>query len=276
MTKNIRLRSIIYLIITALLWSTGGLLIKLVDLNGIAITAGRSIVAAVIIIIVMGVPDFKIKKYEALGALSYTATVILFVSATKLTTAASAIMLQYTAPIYVALLSAYFLNEKITRYDWFTIFIVVLGMSLFFFDKLAGGSLIGNILAILSGVGFALTAIFMRKLKDGKPINLVIYGNILSGIIGLPFLIGQVPSGKSILGLILLGVFQLGISYIFYSEAIKHVTALEGILIPILEPILNPVWVFIFIGEKPGYWSMVGGIIVLTAITIRCIKNVKG
>lgn len=275
MIKNKRLRAIIYLVITALLWSMGGLLIKLVDLNGVAIAAGRSIIAAIIIMIVMGVPDFKIKKYEAFGALSYTSTVILYVSATKMTTAANAILLQYTAPVYVALLSAYFLNEKITAYDWFTILIVILGMSLFFFDKLAGGSAIGNILAILSGVGFALTAIFLRKLKDGKPINLVIYGNILTGIIGLPFFLGKVPSGSSILGLILLGVFQLGISYIFYSEAIKNVSALEGILIPILEPILNPVWVFIFIGEKPGFWSLIGGFVVLTAITIRCVKNIR-
>jgi len=275
MTKNKRLRAIFYLVITALLWSMGGLLIKLVDLNSVAIAAGRSIIAAIIIMIVMGVPDFKIKKYEAFGALSYTSTVILYVSATKLTTAANAILLQYTAPVYVALLSSYFLNEKITAYDWFTILIVVLGMSLFFFDKLAGGSLLGNILAILSGLGFALTAIFLRKLKDGKPINLVIYGNILTGIIGMPFLLGKVPSGSSIIGLILLGVFQLGISYIFYSEAIKNVSALEGILIPILEPILNPVWVFIFIGERPGFWSLIGGLIVLTAITIRCIKNIR-
>lgn len=275
MTKNKRLRAIIYLVITALLWSMGGLLIKLVDLNGIAIAAGRSIIAAVIIMMVMGVPDFKIKKYEAFGALSYTSTVILYVSATKLTTAANAILLQYTAPVYVALLSAYFLNEKITGYDWFTILIVVLGMSLFFFDKLGGGSILGNILAILSGVGFALTAVFLRKLKDGKPINLVIYGNILTGIIGIPFLIGKVPSGRSILGLLLLGVFQLGISYIFYSEAIKNVSALEGILIPILEPLLNPVWVFIFIGERPGFWSLTGGMVVLTAITLRCIRNIR-
>lgn len=275
MTKNKRLRAIIYLIITALLWSMGGLLIKLVDLNGIAIAAGRSIIAACIIMLVMGVPDFKITKYEAFGALSYTSTVILFVSATKLTTAANAILLQYTAPIYVALLSAYFLNEKITAYDWFTILIVVLGMSLFFLDKLAGGNVFGNILAIFSGVGFALTAIFLRKLRDGKPINIVIYGNILTGIIGLPFLVGRVPSGRSILGLLLLGIFQLGISYIFYSEAIKNVSALEGILIPILEPLLNPVWVFIFIGERPGFWSLIGGSVVLTAITVRCIKNIR-
>lgn len=276
MTEDKRFKWIIYLSITATLWSMGGLFIKMVDLNPIAIAGCRSFIAVIIILLIKGVPNFKIIKYEMLGAISYTGTVLLFVSATKFTTAANAIFLQYTAPIYVAILSVYFLNEKINKYDIITIIVVILGMSLFFIEKVGGGSLFGNILAIISGVSFALTAIFLRKLKDGSPINIIIYGNILSSLIGLPFLIGASITSKSVIGLMFLGVFQLGISYIFYAEAIKHVTALEGILVPIIEPILNPVWVFIFIGEKPGFLSILGGLIVLTAITTRCIKNIRG
>jgi drug/metabolite transporter (DMT)-like permease len=269
--KKLRSRAMLYLIITAILWSFGGVLIKSIDWNPIAIAGGRSFIAAIVIIAFKGMPSFKISKYEVFGAIGYAATVILFVSATKLTTSVNAILLQYTAPIYVALFSFLILKERITRMDWATIGFVLIGMSLFFIDKLSPGNLLGNILAILSGVSFASVALFLRKLKDVNPINSIIYGNILTFIVCLPFIFKTIPNGKSILALIVLGVFQLGISYIFYAEAIKNVSAIEAILVPIMEPILNPIWVFLFIGEKPSYWCLIGGLIVLVSVTLRCI-----
>jgi drug/metabolite transporter (DMT)-like permease len=145
------------------------------------------------------------------------------------------------------------------------------GMTLFFVDRLSAGSLIGNITAILSGVAFAWLVLTMRKQKNESPIESIIIGNLLTAVIGLPFMFGSVPSLESIYGLMLLGIFQLGLSYIFYSTAIKHVTAIEGILIPVLEPILNPVWVLLIVGEKPSYWAIIGGIVVISSVTLRSL-----
>jgi drug/metabolite transporter (DMT)-like permease len=268
-------RAIIYLVITALLWSTGGLLIKLVAWNPIAIAGTRSWIAALVLLAFRRNMRFNWGFPQIGGAVCYAGTVILFVAATKMTTAANAILLQYTAPIYVALFSYWFLRERVTRSDLITIFAAFGGMILFFLDHLSKGGFWGNIIAILSGAAFAGTALFLRKQKDHSPLESVFLGNALTFLIGLPFMVRPFPDATGLFGLILLGVFQLGISYILYAEAIKHVTALEGILIPILEPILNPVWVFLVIGETPGNWAVVGGIIVLISVTLRCISALK-
>ncbi len=268
-------RAIVFLITTALLWSSGGILIKMVPWNSIAIAGARSAIAALVILAFRRKMHFNWGFAQLGGTVCYSGTVILFVSATKLTTAANAILLQYTAPIYVALLSYWLLKERITRSDLFTIIAAFGGMLLFFLDDLSKGGLWGNIIAILSGVAFAGTAIFLRMQKDHSPLESVFLGNILTFLIGIPFMTGSLPNAKGWLGLVLLGVFQLGCSYILYSEAIKHVTALEGILIPILEPILNPIWVFLIIGEAPGFWAIIGGVIVLISVTLRCMASLR-
>jgi drug/metabolite transporter (DMT)-like permease len=273
--SRMKQRAIVYLVITALLWSTGGLLIKLVVWNPIAIAATRSAIAALVMLAFRRNMSFNWGFAQIGGAVCYAGTVILFVAATKLTTAANAILLQYTAPVYVALFSYWLLKERITRPDVVSILAAFGGMVLFFFDDLSTGRFWGNIIGILSGIAFAGTALFLRKQKDHSPLESVFLGNLLTCLIGLPFIVRPWPDTTGLLGLILLGVFQLGFSYILYAEAIKHVTALEGILIPILEPILNPVWVFLIIGETPGHWAIVGGIIVLTSVTLRCISALK-
>jgi drug/metabolite transporter (DMT)-like permease len=148
-------------------------------------------------------------------------------------------------------------------------------MVLFFVDDLSKGGFWGNIIAILSGIAFAGMALFLRKQKDHSPLESVFLGNILTFVIGLPFMMHSAPDARGWLGLVLLGVFQLGCSYILYAEAIKHVTALEGILIPILEPVLNPIWVFLLLGERPGKWAITGGIIVLVSVTLRCVHALR-
>jgi drug/metabolite transporter (DMT)-like permease len=271
--KSVRTKSVIFLIVTGLLWSTGGLLIKNVDSNPLAISGMRSIIAAVVILIALGKPKFTWSFAQIASAVAYTATVILFVSANKMTTAANAILLQSTAPIYVALLSAWVLKEKAMLLDWITIVTVFGGMALFFFEKLDTRGMVGNVMAVASGITFALFNIFMRLQKDGSPVESVLLGNILAAAVGIPFLSGSLPSLSGWVSLIILGVAQLGLSYIFYSEAIKHSTALEAILILMIEPILSPVWVFLFMGEIPGRLPMMGGAIVIGAITIRFIAR---
>lgn len=263
-------KAIVFLVLTALLWSMGGLLIKLVTWNPIAIAGGRSAIAALMMLVVIRKPKMKFSFNLLCGAIMYAGTVILFVASNKMTTAANAILLQYTAPIYIALFGAWILKEKTKLLDWITIVIVLGGMFLFFIDELSQGNLWGNIIAILSGVSFAFLIIFMRKQKDESPIESVFWGNVLTAIIGLPFMVTSgMPDNSSLMGLLLLGVFQLGLSYILYSSAIKHVSALEAVLVPIIEPIFNPVWVLLVVGEKPGKWALVGGLIVIAAIAFR-------
>ena len=274
-----RSRAIIYLVLTAILWSLGGVLIKSVKWNPIAIAGARSAIASLVMLAYIRRPRFTWSRAQILAAIFYAGTVILFVTANKLTTAANAILLQYGAPVYVAIFGSIILKEKTTTADWITISLVIFGMFLFFLDELRPGDLSGNIIAILSGITFALYIVFMRKQKDESPIESTLLGNILTVIIGLPFMLSSSPETRSSwIGILLLGTIQLGISYILYSIAIKDVTALEAILIPIIEPVLNPVWVFLAMGETPGRWAFVGGAIILASVTLRytipLVKNI--
>lgn len=259
-------------VMAAVLWSFGGLLIKLVDLGPLAIAGIRSFIAAMVIFPFLKKISFKFTINKACGAIAYTSMVLLFVSATKLTTAANAILLQYSAPIYIAIFGGWLLNEKAKLRDWITILFVVVGMILFFMDDLGGGSLTGSILAIGAGVAMAFNTMFMRREKHSDPLENVFWGSILTVIVTLPFSLSSVPGRNSIIGLLLLGVFQLGFSYVLYSKAIKKITALEATFLSLIEPLLNPVWVFLTVGELPGRFAILGGIVVLISVTIGCLK----
>lgn len=267
--KSEHFRAILLLVITAVLWSSGGLLIKSVDWHPLAISGFRSLISAAVIRLAFRREPLNLSKVQVAGALGYVATVMLFVSATKMTTAANAIVLQYTAPIWVALFGAWFLKEKTTALDWLTIGLVFGGMVLFFQDQMSAGHLVGNLLAVASGMSMTVMALAMRKQKDGSPFGSVLLGNILAFVFGLPFMFDGGPSLTGWVAIILLGVFQLGLSYVLYSIAIKHVTALEATIITMIEPILNPIWVFLMLGEMPGPWSLAGGLIILVAIVAR-------
>ena len=177
--KRTHSKAIILLLLTAVLWSLGGLLIKSIQWNPLAIAGTRSIIATPLILLILRKKHLTFSVPQILGALSYCVTVILFVVSTKFTTAANAILLQYTAPIYVAIFSIWLLKEKIKKCDWIIIFIAMSGMFLFFFDKLSTGNLIGNILAIISGLSFALFVIFMRMQKREFPLGSIFLGNII-------------------------------------------------------------------------------------------------
>lgn len=268
--------SVISLVVTAVLWSSGGVLIKLIDWNPLAIAGMRSAIAAALIMIVVRKPKFHFSPVQIGGAISFSATVICFVSATKLTTAANAILLQYTAPVYTALFAWRFLGERTSWVDWATIVVVFGGVTLFFLDDLSRGGYIGNILALLAGVAHAWLGLFLRKQKDASPYESILLGNMLTAVIGLPFMLGASLSILDWTGLALLGVFQLGFSYILYAYAIKRVRALDAMLIFMIEPILSPIWVFLVVGESPGRWAIVGGAVVITSVTIRSIHALGG
>lgn len=263
------------LLAAALLWSLGGVLIKSIDWAPMAIAGGRSAIAIPLMLLFVR-PGFTFSKAQIGGAIGYALTVALFVFATRMTTAANAIFLQYTAPIYVAIVGRWYLGERALRIDWLVIVAALGGIALFFFDRLTVSGFRGNLVALASGMAFASVAIFLRKEKGGSPATAIILGNILVAILGIPSML-QAPLGPG--GgwrLLLLGTLQLGLPYVLYAAAIKHVTALEATLIPLLEPVLNPLWVMLMLGERPGPWAIVGGLLVLGAVLARGALMIRG
>lgn len=267
-----REKAIILLLFAGVMWSSGGLLIKSIPWPPLAISGMRGGIAAIVIYIYSRNDKLIITKDKIIAACFYTIVVTLFVMANKLTTAGNAILLQYTAPVYVALFGYMFLGERSTYVDWATIMILLLGLVLFFFDDLSFDGYLGNVLAILSGMSFAGLTLLLRKQKDDSPSDSILLGNILTLVIGLPVIVGGTEFDlNSIILILLLGVLQLGVPYIFYTTAIKHVTALDAIIFPIIEPILNPILVFIVLGETLGAWSVFGGALVLSGVIFRAI-----
>ncbi len=264
------------LLLSAFLWSLGGLLIKGVDWSAPAIAATRSAIAALTIaVFYRGRLRFTWSRWQIAGAVAYAATVMLFVIANKLTTAANAILLQYTAPVYIALAAPWFLGEPSRRRDWLVIAVTLCGMALFFVDRLSTRGIAGNLAAIGSGVSFAALALFLRKQKDGSAVESIVLGNVLAALVGLPFVRGPFPDAAGWGILVVLGVIQLGFSYIAYAVAVRRATAMDAALVPMLEPILNPVWVLLFHGERPGRWALVGGAIVVGAVAARGALSVR-
>ena len=260
-----------YMIIASVLWSIGGIFIKLINWNPMAIAGSRSAIAALVMMVYLKKFKFKINKSMLICACSYSLLVILFVSANKLTTSANAILLQFTSPVWVALLSRAILKQKISRIDGITIIFVILGMTMFFIDELEMSYLLGNILAILSGIVMAGMILLFQQQKENSLVEITLLGNVITAIVGIPFYFISSPGMESILPLFILGVFQLGIPYLLYVLAIPNVTAIDAVLIPVLEPLLNPLWVFIFAKESPTLFSLLGGGLVLISVTVRGI-----
>ena len=288
MTK--RSQSILLLFIAAVLWSTSGYLLILVDWNPLAITGTRSAFALVPMLIMFGKPrpiwkkapeETKRSIAPIMAALLYAATLFTFVTANRLTTAANVIMLQYTAPVYVAFMSAFLLKEKIRKQDVLTVAIVMAGMLLFFVGDMDPRGIWGNLLALISGVTLAGMAVSLRMMKNNtrlRPADSIMWGNILCVVLGVPFVAyAGMPGPVSWVGIALLGLFQLGLAYCLYVKAVKHVTALELTLVPIVEPLLNPILVAIFAFQVPGVFTIVGGAIVIVAVTWNLVdKHRKG
>ncbi|HWR03675.1 MAG TPA: DMT family transporter [Humidesulfovibrio sp.] len=271
-----RARASLLLAATALIWSSGGLAIKLVDLPPMAITGVRSALSALTLALLFRKSlCFTLSPARVCAALSYAALLVSNVAATKMTTAANAILLAYTAPVYVALLAPRLLGEKTRPADWLFIGVALSGMVLFFFDQLSPEGLWGNIVAVGSGLCYAAFTLSMRAQKDASPVESVLLGHVLTACVGLPFLLGTQPSAEGWAGLLYLGVIQQGFSLALYVWSIKRLGALEAILIMTLEPILNPVWVALGVGELPGFWSLLGGLVVLLAVTLRGVLQAR-
>jgi drug/metabolite transporter (DMT)-like permease len=271
-----RILPLLALVACAFLWSTGGLLIKSVSLSPVATAGSRSLIAAMFLVaIVRGRPDFRGGLGFWAAAAANATTMLLFVVATRLTTAANAVLLQYTAPVWVVLLGWILYREKVLRIDLAVVGIVMAGMALFFAESLSLNAgpqaTLGDMLAVVSGITFGMQALLIRRQRKGSPVSVILAGNLLVFLLTLPSLIGETFRWSDLLPLMLLGVFQIGVAYLLFSYAVKHLTALELILVPILEPLLNPLWVFLVRGEAPSTSAIAGGGVILVTVTAWCL-----
>jgi len=263
-------KGIFAIVIAALLWSTGGLFIKLIPLEALQISGVRSVFAAATFFALYRKECFHINPMSFVSGIFYAGILILFVLATKMTTAANAIFLQYTAPIYVLLLEPLLLKTKLRPINIITIVVTFIGMGLFFVGRLSAGNMFGNILALFSGVAFAGFLLSMRKNHDDHQIASIFWGNIIVILFCSPHVVTITTlSMKTISMIAFLGIVQIGIAYAAFSYGLKKVEAIEASLISIIEPVLNPIWVFIGYGEQPTPFAILGGIVILITITIR-------
>lgn len=269
---------ILAMVATAFLWSIAGLFIKVIDWNPIAIAGMRSLIASLVIFVYLRRPRIHFSFSQLAAAIANAATMFLFVSANKTTTAANAILLQYVAPVLTAFMGAILLKER-PYVEHFAAFpFVAVGMVVMFFDELSGGKVFGNILAIMSAVTFSFYFVFMRMQKDGSPLESILLSHWLTAGIcmALSFFL-PVPqvTAKSLMAIVVLGIVQLGFSAILFSIAIKRVSAVSANLIAIIEPVFNPLWVFLAIREAPGVHTLIGGGVIVLAVTIVSIINAR-
>ena len=264
------------LIGAAFLWSLGGLFIKIVDLHPVAITGIRSLGAATVFFFYIKKPKWYWNKYFIGGILAYSSMVILYVISIRLTTAANAIFLEFTAPVWVVLFGYLLLKETVTKFDIIAMIFIFLGMGLFFMDELSFYGYWGNIMALIAGICLALVTVIIRREKESA-FEIVLYGNMITVMVCLPFILEGIggSSTTDLLIIFALGVFQLGIPYLLYTTALKYVAAIDAILVGMIEPILNPVWVYFFIGEAMGEWAFLGGGMVLLGTLGRAFIKQK-
>src|SRR2546430_13176338 len=261
--------------------STGGLFIKATDLSAFGISFVRSVLAAIVIAIFTRREGFGINRISAITSILYAALLILFVVATKLTTAANAIFLQYTAPVYVLILEPLFYKEKFRGRDFVTVAACLAGMSLFFVGKLRPQDVSGNLLALASGVCFALFFLLLRhsKARDVNRASSAIYGNLMVILICAPAFLAAMRRGISppdLARVAYLGVVQIGFAYLLFTLAMaRGVRSLDAGIIGYVEPVLNPIWVFLFIGERPSGWAIVGGAIIIASVICHMLIETK-
>ena len=264
---------IIAVVTAAILWSSGGLFIKLITLTPMQISFFRCSIAAITFAVIFRKKILQYNLLTFVNSFFYAGVLIFYVIAMKTTTAANAIFLQSTAPIYVLIFEPLLNKTKYEKSNIVTIIFCFLGMILFFLGDLTPGQLEGNFFGLMSGIFFAALFLGMKKNDKKYQQSSIFWGNILVAIICLPFIFSIEQLNLSQLWMVsFLGVFQIAIAYAFFSYGLKRVMAVEASIISMIEPVLTPVWVFIGYGEIPATNAILGGIIILTAISVRTLQ----
>lgn len=265
-----RQRGTLYVFLAAVLYSIGGLCIKLIPWGGMAINGVRTAVALVVIGLYLKATCHKprMNLWILVGAVSVCGTNILFSVANKLTTAANAIVLQFTAPIFVILFSVLFFGRRPQKLDLIACGLVLGGVLLFFVDSLSAGGMLGNVLALLSGISYA-GVFMMNDMPDSDAISSVFWGDVISAVVGLPFLGYETEfSRNTLMALLVLGVFQVGLAYILLTEGLKTTQPVTASLVSGIEPVLNPILVAVFYHEMIGPVALIGAMVVVGSVVL--------
>lgn len=272
---NAKRSGVLFIVLAALLWSSGGIGIKGVSEGAVAVAFYRSLFAAATLLVVFrsDVFRFRVTLPFVIAVVSYAACLLTFVTATKWTTAANAIFLQYAGVVWVLLLAPVVLKEPMRRRDAIAIGVALAGMALFFVGRFEVRGMNGNAMALLSSVFFATLILSLRRVPDAARAA-VTWGNVLLTVALAPFVIGDaLPTGRSLLALAFLGIFQIGFAYAAFVRGLQYVTATEASLIGMIEPVANPVWVLLFLGEMPSRFAIAGALIVLAAVAWHTVKG---
>ena len=269
MGESIRKRSsVLFVFLASVCFSTGGLFIKLIPWSALAINGARNLIGSLVIGLYLLATRRRLvfSRRVLIGALSLIGVTTLFAIANKLTTAANAIVLQFTAPVFVILLMAVLYRQRPSRADLITCFLVLLGVILFFVDGLQAGNWLGNAAAVLSGLCYA--GVFMMNTgKDADPISSCFLGQLAAGLILTPLCFLETDfSPPTLAAVAALGIIQVGGAYILFSIGIQHTPPITASLITGMEPILNPLWVAAFYGERVTPLSVIGSVIVFCSI----------
>ena len=272
--------ALLFVFAAAFLWSTGGLFIKWTTLGGLELSFWRSLFAIFTVAFFTRHEGFGLNRLTAVASVLYAVLLILFVLATKTTTAANAIFLQYTAPVYLLILEPIIYKEKYRSRDLITVLVCLGGMALFFVGQLRPQDVAGNIFALSSGFCFALYFLALRhpRAREVNRASSVIYGNTLAVLMTAPWGLVSMTSlsGHDLVGVAYLGVVQLGISYSLFTVGIAHgVRSLDAGIICYIEPVLNPVWVFLVLGERPSAWALLGGAIIIVAVISHMLLDAR-
>jgi len=268
-------KGVLLVAVAALLWSSSGLFIKLLPLGALQIAFVRSLVAALTIAAVVKVRGGRpFPRPDALSlacAITYAGVLVLFVAATKLTTAANAIFLQFSAPIYLVFLEPWVTRRPLQRRDLLAVILCLSAMTLFFVGRLGAGTLPGNLLGVAAGICLALFSLTLKLQRERRPeadpISAIILGNFLVAAMCAPVALRTFhPTGPQFGILLYLGVFQIGVAYLFFNAGMRHLTATAAVVTGTLEAVLNPIWVFLGIGERPSAWALLGGLLILGTI----------
>ena len=271
---------LLFILAAAVLWSTGGLFIKWVKLGGLELSFWRSLFAIFTVAFFTRREGFRLNRLTAVASVLYAVLLILFVSATKATTAANAIFLQYTSSVYLLILEPLIYKEKFRSRDLVTVLVCVGGMSLFFMGQVRTQDVKGNIFALLSGLCFAIYFLLLRhpRAREVNRASSVIYGNTLAVILTAPWGLASLSlmTRLDLIGAIYLGVVQLGISYTLFTVGMaRGVRSLDAGIVCYVEPLLNPLWVFLILGEKPSAWALLGGAIIIAAVIIHMLLDAR-
>ena len=270
-------KGLLFVLLGAIAFSLGGLFVKLIPWAPLSISGGRCIFSSLIIFLYIKVSGHKLKfnKTVLLGAVCVSAMLLCYVTSMKLTTAANAIVLEYTAPIFIILFEAILFKKKPQKLDLVVSALVFAGICIVVSDGLGKGNFLGDMIALLSGVFYAFT-IMLNDFKEGDPLSSVLFGHMLTMCIGFPSILSEADMSLKTLSLLAaLGIFQAGAGYTLLTVGLKLCEPLSGSLVASIEPVLNPILVAMFYGEYVDSRTFVGAFIVIASIAMYNILSMR-